>query len=180
VEIIRQKRPDLFGIAPQAARSQSVSGTYAASYSSSYSAPAFSGTKTFKRSSLAQFGAMVFLILLLLFGGWMIFSSDGPFAGIGVSLIALFFIATSMFAIQQVKVEANKLTTESFFVQKEYAANQIREISIRTVRSRHGTATNYVHVQPTEGRAFSLSGFSEGTELLYGTLVNWWETYRNR
>ena len=51
---------------------------------------------------------------------------------------------------------------------------------MKTVRSRRGIATNYIHVQPAEGTALSLAGFSEGDEVIYGFLMNWWNAYQNR
>ena len=84
------------------------------------------------------------------------------------------------FQVSQLKVEPDKLTTETFFGEKEYSARQIKEISMKTIRGRGGRASNYIHVQPAEGSAISLAGFSDGDEVLYGFLTNWWDTYRNR
>jgi hypothetical protein len=185
VEILRQKRPDLFGM-PSAALAQG--GMYSSRYeqtpSNIYggSSPslAFSGTKTFKKNFFAQYGAILLMIPLCLVSVWLIVSTKDYSAGIGIGLVALFFMSTSLFAIHIVKVQANKLLTESFFGEKEFTAGQIKNISMKTVRSRRGVANNFVHIEPVEGSAFSLGGFPEGEEIMYGFLMNWWNASRNK
>lgn len=172
VEIIRQKRPDLFGIAPQPAMGS------ASSMNSTGSAPAFTETKVFKKGIFAQYGVILLMIPLCLFGAWALVASDEKFVGIGVLLIGLFFMTMSLFSVNQIIVEPNKLKTESFFSQKEYTAADIREITMKTVRSRRGVATNFVSVQPVEGSAISLAGFPDGDEVLYGFLLNWWNAHQ--
>ena len=160
VEIIRQKRPDLFGLAVQ----PGMSGSQSAS-----STPAFTGTKTFKKGSFAQYGIILLMLPLCLFGVWAIFFLKNTFAGIGIIFVGLLFIAISLFAINQVKLEPNKLMTETFFGEKVYTAQQIKEIRMKTVRSRHGIATNFVDVQLVDGGSISMAGFPEGDEVIYGT-----------
>jgi hypothetical protein len=33
---------------------------------------------------------------------------------------------------------------------------------------------------PAEGKKYPLGGFSDGEEIIYGFLTNWWDTYKNR
>jgi hypothetical protein len=77
-------------------------------------------------------------------------------------------------------VEPNKLTIETFFEQKELSARQVKEIKMQAVRGRYGRVTNFVYIIPIEGKKYPLSGFSEGEEMIYGYLMNWWNTYKDR
>jgi len=184
VEIMRQKRPDLFSLtaqAPASGLSTGAQGTRVAEHPfTSTNIGTTTGAKTFTKSAFAQYGVIVLMIPLGLFGIWALVATNEKFVGIAVILIGLFFMIMSLFNVNVLRLEPNKLITESFFAQKEYTASQIREITMKTVRSRHGIATNYVHVQCVEGGAIRIGGFTEGDELVYGVLVDWWNTYRNR
>ena len=173
VESLRRKRPDLFNLAAVPASSGGASGNSSSTIS-------FTGTKTFQKNLFAQYGAFLLLTPLCLFAIWAVVSEKQYFVGIGVALVALFFMAMALFAVNAVKVESNKLTTQSLFGEKEFTTRQIKNITMKTVRSRHGVATNFIHVELVEGSAFSLSGFSEGNEVMYGFLMNWWNTYGNK
>jgi hypothetical protein len=59
-------------------------------------------------------------------------------------------------------------------------ANQIKAIEMKTVRSRHGVATNLVNIQLADGGSISTAGFPEGDEVIYVVLHEWWETHRNK
>jgi hypothetical protein len=172
VEIIRQTRPDLFSLASQSGRS-TLSGMQA-------SEPVFTGTKVFRKNTFAQYGMILLMVPLCLFGIWALVASDEAFVGIGVILVGLIFMLMSLFNVNQLKVEPGRITTESFFSQKEYTARQIRDITMKTVRSRQGIATNYVNIQPVSGGSIRLLGFSDGDEVIYGVLREWWEAHRNK
>ena len=73
-----------------------------------------------------------------------------------------------------------QLTIETFFEQKELTASEIKEIKMQAVQGRYGRVTNFVHIVPLEGKKYPLGGFSEGEEVIYGYLMNWWNTYQNR
>ena len=51
---------------------------------------------------------------------------------------------------------------------------------MQTVHSRYGNATNFALIITTEGKKHSLGGFSAGTEIVYGFLTNWWNTYQEQ
>lgn len=185
VEILRMRRPDLFGVAPnpylQSSASTPISSNALLSSSDISSAtPSFTGTRIFKKSFFAQYGIFLLMLPICMVGIWLLFANEDKFVGIGVGFIGLFFMAMSLFSYNQIKVESNKLITESFFGKKEYTARQIKDISMKTVRSRRGIATNFVKIQPMEGTPISLAGFPEGDEIIYSILRNWWETYKNR
>lgn len=184
VEIIRQKRPDLFRAARSSSVQKSVSGNgYEDSpsmNSNRSNSPAFTGVKTFSKNFFGQYGLLLLMLPLCLVGPLIIYLNRDWFAGVGVGLIGLFFMTASLFNINQIKLEPNKLTAEAFLHQKEFTAKQIKEISMKTARSRRGIATNFVNIQPVEGNAISMAGFVEGEEIIYGTLMDWWNTYKNR
>ena len=80
---------------------------------------------------------------------------------------------------QRGQVEPNKLTVETLFEEKVFSAKEIREIKMDTVRGRYGRATNFVNILPLKGKNYPLQGFSEGDEIIYGVLMNWWSAHGN-
>ena len=180
VEIIRRRRPDLFGIAPSSSTSAFGADASLSASGNVSPVPSFTGTKVFKKGWFGQYGVILLMIPIFLVGGWLALTSEDKFTGIAVALIGLFFMAMSLFNINQVKLEPNKLTTETFFGEKEYTAREIKEIGMKTVRSRHGVASNFVNIQLVKGGSISMAGFPDGDEIIYGILINWWESYRNR
>jgi hypothetical protein len=179
VEIIRQKRPDLFTVVSTSSQPAAFDTSTETNVEPNRE-PTFTGVRTFQKNWLAQNGILLLMIPLCLVGIWFLAIRDDRLVGIGIGAIGLFFMVMSLFSIHQIRVEPNKLSTESFFTQKEYAANQIKEIRMKMVRSRHGIATNLVSIEPMDGSAISLGGFPDGDEVIYGVLQDWWETYRNR
>jgi len=183
VEILRQRRPDLFGkveSSPAQGNFSSVDHHNVPTVTDNTSA-AFAGTKIFKKSFMAQYGLYFLVVPFFLVSAWTVYAE--PEYKVGASIAVLFcmlMIFLPFFQVSQLKVEPDKLTTESFFGEKEYNARQIKNISMKTVRGRGGRASNYIHVQLAEGGAISLAGFAEGDEVLYGFLTNWWDTYKNK
>jgi hypothetical protein len=185
VEILRQRRPDLFGKSESApAQGNFSSGdhhnapTVAGNTNAAFT---FTGTKIYRKSFMAQYGSYFLVVPFCLISAWTIYAE--PQYKVGASLAVLFcllMICLPFFQVSQLKVEPDKLTTETFFGEKAYSAQQIKNISMKTVRGRGGRASNYVHIEPSEGGAISLTGFSEGDEVLYGFLTNWWETYKHK
>jgi hypothetical protein len=82
------------------------------------------------------------------------------------------------FQVSAVKMEPDKLTVETFFEQKELGPRQIREIKMQSLRGRYGRVTNIVNIIPIQGKNYPLGGFADGEEILYGSLMNWWNTYQ--
>ncbi|HSA99032.1 MAG TPA: hypothetical protein VLE49_00165 [Anaerolineales bacterium] len=160
VEILRQKRPDLFG--------GSATGE-----PSSFS---FTETKVYKKSLLMQYGGMIIGIPLLIFSAIAILNgySEYFFVGIFLGGYSIYLIFQPFFHASKIRIEPNRLVFEMFFGEKEFSASQIEKIWIKTVRGRYGTAFQYVMVKPVQGRAISLRGFGVGEEILYGVLMNWW------
>jgi hypothetical protein len=178
VEIIRQKRPDLFGMAVSSPAGQ---GNQLASSSYGSSTPAFTGTKSFKKSALMQYGGFLLYTPLCLLSFWTLLTESeyqvGAFV-VGIACLAL--MVFSLFQVNAIKVEPNKLTVQTLFGEKDFSAREIREIKMQSVRRRYGNVTTYVVVTSLEGKKYSLMGFSDGTEIIYGFLTNWWNAYRNR
>ena len=189
IETLRQKRPDLFGMA---AASPAQANVYApdkseqalsSSYGSSVpaSAPAFSGAKTFRKSFFKQyittFAAFFFCLLFVWLGFAEPQSQTAAFITAGVCLLLMIF---PLFQVNAVKVEPNKLTIETLFEQRAFSARQIKEIKMQALRGRYGRVTNILNITPVEGKNYPLQGFSDGDEIIYGFLMNWWNAYRNR
>jgi hypothetical protein len=143
--------------------------------------PAFSGTRTFRKSFIGQYGLAIALIFFCLFFIWLAFENPkyqlGSFLAIGFFILVM--IAT-LFQVNVVKVEANRLTIETVFMQKKFSARQIREIRMQSVRGRYGRVTHHVLLVTTEGKNYPLEGFSDGADILYGFLTSWWNAYKNR
>ena len=186
VETLRQKRPDLFGMAqPSSAQSNGFASDYGTSPSMGYdipnAAPSFSGTRTFKKSFFKQYGLLLLVIPFCLFAVWMAFSEPEYRLGAGISAVfCIILILVPFLQVSAVKVEPNKLTVESFVEQKEFSAKEIREIKMQSVRGRYGRVTNFVNIVTAKGKNYPVQGFSDGDEIIYGILHQWWESYRNR
>jgi hypothetical protein len=179
VEIIRQKRPDLFGavVSPAGQGNQIASN----SYSGAVSAPAFTGTKLFKKSVLMQYGGFLVYIPLCLISFWTVLTDpENQIVALLVGIACGVMMVLSIFQVNGVKVEPNKLTVQTLFGEKDFSAREIREIKMQSVRRRYGNVTTYVVVTSIQGKKYSLAGFSDGTEIIYGFLTNWWNAYQNR
>jgi hypothetical protein len=92
--------------------------------------------------------------------------------------VFLFMMITPFFAVSAVKMEGNKITIETFLEEKELTASQIKEIKMKSVRSR-STVHHFVVIS-ADKKNYSLGGFSDGAEIIYGFLLNWWNAYRNQ
>ncbi len=187
VEILRRKRPDLFGMAASSPSGQGnafTSAGYEQSPSSSYgsSVPApFSGTQKFGKNFFAQYGLYFLAVPFCLYAAWAAFTQPENRTGalIGVLLCVVLMILP-LFQVNGIKVEANKLTIETLFARKVFSARQIKDIKMDSVRGRYGRVTNFVNIIPIQGKNYPLAGFSAGEEIIYGFLTNWWNAYRNR
>ena len=182
VEILRQKRSDLFNRQASSATEKSLTEAgYSPSLSQNLGASTFGETTTFRKSFLKQYGlALVGLVFCILFVWLASVSSENRTAFLVTGAFCALLIIIPFFQVSAVRVEANKLMIETFFEQKEFAARQIKEIKIQPIRGRYGRVTNIVNIIPTEGRSYPLGGFRDGDEVVYGILMNWWSTYQNQ
>ena len=189
IEMLRQKRPDLLGQATSAPKQPETSVSkadplpsvgFSQSVSTSASTSAFTEAKTFQKSFVKQYGILIVVIPAILLFVWL--SSASPDTRTAFLVIAAFsalMIVIPFFQVNAIRVEQNKLTIETFFEQKEFSASQIKEIKLQAVRGRYGRVTNFVHIVPVEGKKYPLGGFSEGEEVIYGYLMNWWNSHQN-
>lgn len=185
IELLRQKRPDLFNATASAPVQTSVfATTVEASPSlntSSLAKSAFGETKTFQKSFIRVYGLLFVLIPLVFMFVWLAFASpEARTASFVTAAVCVLLMFIPFLQVNSVKVEPNKLTVETFFEQKELSASQIKEIKMEAVRGRYGRVTNFVQIAPAEGKKYPLSGFSDGEEIIYGYLMNWWNTYKDR
>ena len=178
VEIIRQRRPDLFG---GVASGETQNNPFAVRYGNPASASAFTETKTFRKSFFTQYAMSFLLIPVCVLLVWSLLAE--PQYRIWALLFGSFcaiMMVLPFFQPGVVKVEPDKLTIETFLEQKEFSASQIKDIKMQSVRGRRGTVTHFMNIIPVRGRSYSLQGFSDGDEIIYGTLINWWESYRDQ
>ncbi len=188
VEILQKKRPDLFGMeqAPQTQTSafspsyDDGSSARDGSTSPAPVAPAFKGAKTFKKSFFRQYGSYLLVIPLCLAAAYTVYAEPQYRLGAGIAVVfCLGMLLLPLFQVSAVKVEPNKLTVETLFEEKVFSAKEIREIKMDTVRGRYGRATNFVNILPLKGKNYPLQGFSEGDEIIYSVLMNWWSAHGN-
>lgn len=141
----------------------------------------FTESKTFRKSFFKQYGLLFALIpmCLLLFSLGLGATDTRAIFLVSAGLCALLMLIP-FFQVSAIKLEPNSLTLENFFEEKEFSAHEIKEIKMQAVRGRYGRITNIVNITPWKGKNYPLGGFPEGQEMLYGFLMNWWDTYRNR
>jgi hypothetical protein len=177
VQFLREKRPDLFGMAASTLpEGQTQYGGNEIKVSNL--TPAFTGTKVFSKSFLRQFGSYFLTVPLFLVCIFTVFNDkENMIVALIIGVACLAMMITPFFAIGTVKVEGNKITVESFFEEKSLNARQIKEIKMKSVRSR-STVHHFVVINAD--KKYSLGGFSEGAEIIYGFLLNWWNAYRNQ
>jgi hypothetical protein len=185
VETLRQKRPDLFSLTAATVQGNGTGSTNGISPSMSRDIPAtapnFSGIRTFKKNFFKQYGLLLIVIPFCFLAAWTAYAEPEYRIGAGLSAVfCLVMMVLPFFQIGLVKVEPNKLTVESFIEQKAFSARDIREIKMASVRGRYGRVTNYVNIVTAQGKNYPMQGFSDGDEIIYGILHQWWEAYRNR
>jgi len=182
VEILRKRRPDLFGSSQTPRISTSAfdsDDTTGASFTSTTHVPTFAGDRTFKKSFFKQYGSYFYLIPACLIVSWLAYAEPQyRTPGLLSALFCLVMLVIPLFQVNTVKVEQKTLTIESLFEQKVLSAKDIREIKMQAVRGRYGQATNFVNIIQIKGKNYPLQGFSEGDEIIYGVLTNWWIAHR--
>jgi hypothetical protein len=179
VQILREKRPDLFGMAPSLSpEGQTQFGGN--DVKASNLAPAFTEKKVFIKSFWRQFGSYLITVPLFLVSVWTVFTDEKYM--IGALLLGgacLFMMISPFFDVSTVKVEGNKITIGTFFEEKVVTARQIKEIKMKSIRSR-SRVSHFTIITTEQGKKYSLGGFSEGSEIIYGFLFNWWNSCRNQ
>ena len=181
VEVLRQRRPDLFGKAKSSPAQENSSSVehHNESTVAGKTHPIFSGIKTFKKSFMAQYGSYFLVVPLFLGSAGFIYAAPEYKVGASIAMLfCLLMICWPFFQVSQIKVEPDILTIETFFGVKKYSTQQIKNIDMKTIRSRGGRASKSIHFQPSKGSAITLAGFAEGDEVLYGFLTNWWGVYK--
>jgi hypothetical protein len=170
VEVLRRKRPDLFNLQPS-----ERSGITA-------QASTFSGEKTFKRSSVGSIIGYALGLVSLVFGGWGMLNYQANSSNLILGLVFFFFglylLGANLLAIQEVVIRPQQITIVGNFGEEELTRDQIAKIEMKSQRQRRGRVVNFVVIQRASGKTLSINGLSGGPELLYGTLMNWWQSAR--
>lgn len=150
VEILRRMRPDLFDTA---------------------------GVKIFRKGFFAKYGLFFFLIAATPLALGAVLAP--PFLpGIVLAVLIFFFWRSALHAVHLAKVEENRLSIQSFRKNQELTGQQIKNISMMSLRNRRGVAKHFICIELHEGDEYRLSGFPEGNEIMYGFLRNWWDAYQ--
>jgi hypothetical protein len=144
--------------------------------------PAFTGSKAFKKSFLKQYGTLFALLPMCLLFTWLALASSPETRIVFLvnTAVCALLVFIPFFQVSSIMVEPNRLTVETFFAEKEFGAHEIKEIKMQSVHGRDGRVRNFIYIIPVKGRKYSVSGFSEGEEIVYGFLMNWWNRYQNR
>ena len=71
-----------------------------------------------------------------------------------------------------------KTENRTFSINRDFTVQQIRKIEMVAVRRYRKVAKNYVRIEFHDGSWFTVFGFPEGNEMLYGFLKNWWSVYQ--
>jgi len=182
VESLRQRRPDLFGKAKFSPAQENFSSLEHHNESTvvGKTNPIFSGIKTFKKSFLAQYGSyFLFVPLFLISAGFFYVAPEYKISAAIAILFCLLMLCRPFFQVSRIKVEPDILTIETFFSEKKYRTQQIKNIDVKTSRSGGGRAAKSIRFQPSDGSVITLAGFAEGDEVLYGFLTTWWGAYKN-
>jgi hypothetical protein len=172
VKILRERRPDLFDIIPSIRAGGENMGFV-------QPASAFAGKKVFTKGFLGRFGSYIISIPLLLVSIWTIFTDEQYLVGaVIMAVVCLFMILSPLFDIFELTVTGNKIKFVSMFDEQELDVRNIREVKMKSVRSR-SVVHHFPALVTDKGKEYTLRGFSEGSEMLYGFLLNWWNAHQN-
>lgn len=173
VKILRERRPDLFDITPSVRAGSENEGFI-------QSASAFAGKKVFTKGFLGRFGSYILTLPFFLVCIWAMFAERENMIAASIGAVMGFFMILSpLFDVFELTVTGNKIKFVSMFDEKELAAGSIREVKMKTVRSR-SVVHHFPALVTDKGKEYTLKGFSEGSEMLYGFLLNWWNAHQNQ
>ena len=159
----------------------SITNNNLSSSSQTPSTPTPSGTKTFKKSFIKQYGIIFVLVPFFCMFVWLgLAEASARTASFVTAIVSLLLALIPFFQVSSIKVEPNKLTIVTFFEEKVLSAQQIKEIKKQSVRGRYGRVTNFVNIVPFDGKNYPIGGFSADEETIYGFLMNWWNAYKNK
>jgi hypothetical protein len=135
------------------------------------------GVKIFQKGFFAKYRLFIVLIPVtpMALGAVLV----PPFLpGIVVAIVVFFLWRYALNGVYLVKVEENRLFIQSFRKKHELTARQIKEIKMVTRYNRRGVATNFIRIETPNQTDILFNGFSEGNEIIFGFLKNWWGAYQ--
>jgi hypothetical protein len=173
VKILRERRPDLFDITPSVRAGSENEGFI-------QPASAFAGKKVFTKGFLGRFGSYILTLPFFFVCVWAIFADKENMiaASIG-AVIGFFMLLSPLFDVFELTVTGNKIKFVSMFDEKELTAGSIREVKMKTVRGR-SVVHHFPALVTDKGKEYTLKGFPEGSEMLYGFLLNWWNAHQGQ
>jgi hypothetical protein len=175
IDILRQRRPDLFHLTDVPAEENAAQGRSTIPIGESPQ-----GRKIFQKSFLAKYGPLLLLIpAVLIFLGSVV--TLQCLVAIPMGLILFLMWRSTLHTPYLLKIEGNRLSTRSFCKSLDLTSQQIKDIKMgATYNFKYlGWARRHIHVEMLDGNSFRLAGFVEGAEILYGFLKNWWSSHQN-
>ena len=95
-----------------------------------------------------------------------------------MGILIFFMWHAALSEVHTITLEGTRLSTRSLRARKEMISQQIKDIRMATRYNRRGVATRLIQVELLDGTDFTLTGFPEGNEIMYGFLKSWWNSYR--
>ena len=175
VEILRKRRPDLFQ--KQQAHSIQADGSSPSHPDRSVKTALGSGGSTaFRLGFLRKYGVYVYIIPVSILVVWMaVFLPQYRLSGMVSFAFCLAYMILPLFRVSGIRLEQDKLVLETMLDERSLDPNDIRHIALEQLHGRYGFAANQVKIVLYSGRRYNLAGFSDGEEIIYGHLMNWWK-----
>jgi hypothetical protein len=150
IEILRMFRPDLFELPGSSA-----------------------GSRTFRKSFFRK-SWMLFMSAAMT----VVFLASIPtiVPAIIMGIVILLMWKAALSAVHTVTLEGNRIATRSLWSQREMTSQQIKDIRMATHYNLKGVATRLIQVELLDGTDVVLTGFPEGSEIMYAFLKSWWSS----
>jgi hypothetical protein len=135
-----------------------------------------------KRSIFQTIFGVIFSILLVAGGIWLVFNyrgdrpNDNIWLGLIVVGLGVYGFYTTLTNVQEIILQPEKMIIIKLLGEEELTHNQIGDISLNTYRqrkSRGGTVTK-VAIYRVSGGGITLERLEVGPERLYNILKKWW------
>jgi hypothetical protein len=135
-----------------------------------------------KRSVIQTIFAVIFSIVMVAGGIWLVFNyrgdkpNDGIWLGLIVAGLGVYGFYSILTSVQEIILQPEKMIIIKLLGEEELTHNQIGDISLNTYRHRQtrgGTVTK-VAIYRMSGGSIALDGLEVGPERVYSILKKWW------
>ncbi len=137
------------------------------------------GEKVIKSNIVKIIAAYIIGISCLLFGVWQIIGAWGNASysilpDLAIMGIGLYLIGNTMMAVDEIILKPEKIIIIGNFSERELTHKQIRSITLSSVYLR-GVKAKIVTINPISSGSIIFTNRLGNPELLYNTLLTWWE-----